>query len=263
MAMSNLSLRIISAIFIMFPIIFLTWYSIEFAEFFIYFFVIILAFELLEINKRKIKIILGLSTSVVLYITFETSTSILIQNNYFNFISAGSIAIFFMHNLYNKKYKYEFFIRNIFSLIFVYLISVYIFLNITIDKNIYICILLIASTSDTFAFIIGKFFGKKQLAKNISPGKTVEGAIAGFTASTSLGIIVFIYWIQISFLQSILYSVTFAVTTQLGDLAFSKIKRNRKIKDYGSMFPGHGGLLDRVDSGLVLFILSYFILLNG
>ena len=71
MAMSNIRLRIISAIFIMFPIIFLTWYNIEFAKFFIYFFATIISFELLEINERKIKIILSLSTSVVLYITFE------------------------------------------------------------------------------------------------------------------------------------------------------------------------------------------------
>ena len=96
MAMSNLRLRIISAIFIMFPIIFLTWYNIEFAKFFICFFATIICFELLEINKRKIKIILSLSTSVVLYITFETYVSKLIQNNYFNFISAGSITIFFI-----------------------------------------------------------------------------------------------------------------------------------------------------------------------
>ena len=263
MAMSNIRLRIISAIFIMFPIIFLTWYSIEFAKFFIYFFATIISFELLEINERKIKIILSLSTSVVLYITFETFASKLIQNNYFNFISAGSITIFFIHHIYNKKYKYNFFLQNIFCLLFAYLISIYIFLTISIEKNIYICILLIASTSDTFAFIIGKLFGKKQLAKNISPGKTVEGAIAGFIFSTILGIIVFTYWIQISMLQSILYSIIFAVTTQLGDLVFSKIKRNRNIKDYGSIFPGHGGLLDRVDSGLGLFIISYFIFLSG
>tara|TARA_Y100001970_G_scaffold267234_1_gene356910 strand:+ start:1215 stop:1997 length:783 start_codon:yes stop_codon:yes gene_type:complete len=259
MAMSNLRLRIISAIFIMFPIIFLTWYNIEFAKIFIYFFALIISFELLEINKRKIKIILSLSTSVVLYITFEIYAIKLIQNNYFNFISAGLIAIFFIYNLYNKKYKYKFFLQNTFSLLFAYLISICIFLTINTDKNIYISILLIASTSDTFAFIIGKVFGKKQLAKNISPGKTVEGAIAGLIFSTTLGIAVFTYWIQISILLSTLYSIVFAITTQLGDLAFSQIKRNRNIKDYGTIFPGHGGLLDRVDSCLGLFIISYFI----
>lgn len=105
--------------------------------------------------------------------------------------------------------------------------------------------------SDTAAYFIGKAIGRHKLAPQISPGKTWEGAIAGvcggiiisllFTLSTPLQLPL-VYW------QAVLLGVLISVFGQLGDLAESLLKRNFGVKDSGNMMPGHGGLLDRMDS---------------
>ena len=114
---------------------------------------------------------------------------------------------------------------------------------------------LAAYGSDTCALFAGMFFGKHKLAPEISPKKTVEGAIGGF-----LGGIIFcvLYGVvvqttmdrSVSFVALAIYGALGSVVGQMGDLSFSYIKRQYKIKDYGNLLPGHGGVLDRFDSVL-------------
>lgn len=111
--------------------------------------------------------------------------------------------------------------------------------------------------SDTCALFAGMLFGKHKLAPVVSPKKTIEGAVGGVLGATLLMVLVVLLYnkftpIDIPIWAAVLLGAVGAVIGQLGDLAFSVIKRHTGIKDYGHIFPGHGGVLDRFDS--VVFV---------
>lgn len=104
---------------------------------------------------------------------------------------------------------------------------------------------------DSAAYYIGKNFGRRRLAPSISPNKSVEGAIASVVASTIFGFVTFRYFDpQFPIWQILVLSVLGNIAGQAGDLAESALKRGAGVKDSGTMLPGHGGWLDRLDSSL-------------
>ncbi|MEG1395735.1 MAG: phosphatidate cytidylyltransferase [Oscillospiraceae bacterium] len=113
--------------------------------------------------------------------------------------------------------------------------------------------LVAAFTSDAFALFAGMLFGKHKLAPELSPKKTVEGSVGGFVGAIVCmmiygAIMQFGFQLQAHYLLLALYGAAGSAISQLGDLSFSYIKRQYKIKDYGNILPGHGGILDRFDS---------------
>ena len=113
--------------------------------------------------------------------------------------------------------------------------------------------LVIAFVSDAFALFAGMAFGKHKLAPELSPKKTVEGAVGGFLGAVVCtvaygAILQFGFDLKVNYLLLALYGALGSVVSQLGDLSFSYIKREYGIKDFGNIFPGHGGVLDRFDS---------------
>lgn len=120
--------------------------------------------------------------------------------------------------------------------------------------------------TDTGAYFVGLKFGKHKLIERVSPKKTVEGSIGGwlFGMILSFG---FAYLHNYFFggVNSLPYyliiSAILPIVSQIGDLSFSLIKRNYKVKDFGSLIPGHGGLLDRIDS--LIFSLIFLISVLG
>jgi len=114
--------------------------------------------------------------------------------------------------------------------------------------------------SDSGAYFAGRAFGKHKLAPSISPGKTVEGLIGGLVAAAGFAALcTFMFFPELPYKFSIPLAVVMAVVGVLGDLTESAMKRGSKTKDAASILPGHGGLLDRLDS--LLFnapILYYF-----
>ena len=118
--------------------------------------------------------------------------------------------------------------------------------------------------TDTFAYLVGIKFGKHKLTP-ISPKKSIEGSIGGIVGSTLIAII-YTYFINkicnagISYLEITGIAVVLSVLSQIGDLAASSIKRYVDIKDFGKIIPGHGGLLDRIDSILFIAPFAYFLL---
>lgn len=128
--------------------------------------------------------------------------------------------------------------------------------------------MLAAWLSDTFAYFIGSKFGKHKLSPKISPKKSIEGAVAGVAGTTVFGIAVYLICDHFYFrldtfnvFTSALITAFFCVMGMLGDLSASVIKRNYGEKDYGTIFPGHGGMLDRIDSFLFTLPSAYIIVL--
>ena len=124
--------------------------------------------------------------------------------------------------------------------------------------------LLVIFAGDTGAYYSGRWFGVKKLYPQVSPGKTVAGAIGGLAASLAVGL-GFGFWLHLGASLPGLFglALVIAVVGQFGDLFESMLKRRAQVKDASSLLPGHGGLLDRLDSltftGAVLFYLRVFI----
>lgn len=122
-----------------------------------------------------------------------------------------------------------------------------------------------AFACDTFAYLIGCKFGKRKLCPEVSPKKTIEGAIAGIIGVILAYIIIYaiaklVLNINLNIFVVILMSIVSGIIGQFGDLSASSIKRFCKIKDFGSIMPGHGGVLDRCDSIMFVAPLVYIIL---
>lgn len=126
-------------------------------------------------------------------------------------------------------------------------------------------IFIIAFGTDTFAYIFGNLFGKNKLCPNISPNKTVEGSLGGILGSLFLTLIFCLIMGISPIWKLMILSTLVSIFSQVGDLVASKIKRTAKIKDYGFIFPGHGGVLDRFDSiiftsPLIYYFVQYFLI---
>ncbi len=125
-------------------------------------------------------------------------------------------------------------------------------------------VILGAFASDIAAYFIGSKFGKRKLCPDISPNKTVEGSIAGIVAVVIAYIVITLiannyYSLDINMYLAIFSGVIIAIVGQFGDLTASAIKRFCKIKDFGSLMPGHGGILDRLDSMMFVAPVIYII----
>lgn len=114
-----------------------------------------------------------------------------------------------------------------------------------------------AFLSDTGAYFAGLKFGKHKLAPTISPKKTVEGVVGGVVGAI-VGMLLYclvlslFFKMQMNYLAAVAYGALGSVAAVFGDLCFSVIKRQTGIKDYGNLIPGHGGILDRFDSMMVV-----------
>ena len=124
-----------------------------------------------------------------------------------------------------------------------------------------------AFMSDTGAYFAGRAFGKRKLCPAVSPNKTVEGCVGGFIGSI-VGMIVYHLIVKatisldLGWVMIIVLGIVGSLLGQIGDLSFSVIKREYGIKDYGAIFPGHGGVLDRFDS--VLFVSpAYYLIITA
>ena len=133
------------------------------------------------------------------------------------------------------------------------------------EHGFYILLLAVLSScaTDIFAYLTGKKLGKRKLCPKISPNKTVEGSIGGIAGTVavllSLGLMLEkADVLQVNFFRLTLYAISSSIVGQFGDLSMSAVKRCLGVKDYGALFPGHGGILDRFDS--LLFIAPFTLL---
>ena len=131
-------------------------------------------------------------------------------------------------------------------------------------QYIYFLPFIISWMTDTFAYFTGMLLGKHKLIPAVSPKKTVEGAVGGTLFAVGFTVLYGFIVGEISgatpnYLALIIVSLLVSILSQCGDLIMSLIKRKFEIKDYGKLFPGHGGVLDRFDSIIVTAACIYFL----
>ena len=220
--------------------------------------------EILNLKKSHQPIpnivkILGLVTLLYLVLGNYGDISFYYYMGYNRFLLP--LIILLIPTIFYKKEKYK--VEDAFYLISaIYLIGLFFNLLITIrNANVYVLMYLISVTifTDTFAYAIGMLIGKHKMSK-ISPNKSWEGAIAGVIGGVTIALIVYCKLIAKLNIRIILITILLSIIGQIGDLVFSKIKRENDIKDYSKLIPGHGGILDRIDS-LSFIVFTYVIII--
>ena len=216
-------------------------------------------YEFLKFRKKIPMLIKVLAYLILAIITFKDILNINIESLIIIEIFVFLSSLIFINHEYHYKDAF-------------YLIGLILFLGISFSKVIFlrnlginhlIYLLLIATLTDTFAFLIGTRFGKKKLAPTISPNKTLEGLIGGIVVGTLFGTIYYIFYIKSikNIILIFLLTISLSLIGELGDLIKSSIKRYEKVKDFSNLIPGHGGIMDRIDS-LIFIVLMYILIIN-
>lgn len=185
-----------------------------------------------------------------------------------NYFSLGIfliiVALFSFTVFLHDKYNLNDIALTVFGIIYVTFLFSFIVLTRNLENGFYYIWLVFigAWATDTFAYFSGLMLGKKKLLPAISPKKTIEGSIGGIIGCVVITVLygVFInkFVNGIHIYHFVIIGAINGVISQIGDLAASSIKRYVKIKDYGRIMPGHGGVLDRVDSILFVAPVVYF-----
>lgn len=208
-----------------------------------------------------------ISYLAVIYIAFADSFVVMFKNSVQTInILPYLLIIFMILTVLRNHFKVK---DASFVLFAIYYIGLSFFTLVQIflrTNGIYelIYIILIAVFTDTSAYFIGTFFGKHKLCPDISPKKTKEGSVGGTILATILVMVYVLLVPKFTFLyDNIFYKIglTFllSIISQFGDLALSVVKRQFSIKDFGNLFPGHGGVLDRLDSILFTSLTYYYL----
>ena len=122
--------------------------------------------------------------------------------------------------------------------------------------------LLVTFATDTAAYFVGRAVGRTPLARTISPSKTWEGAAGGMLGAVAAAVLAnYALGLNVLLIEALILGLLVGVVGQLGDLAESRIKRLGDVKDSGNMIPGHGGLLDRLDSIVLNVLVAYYFII--
>ena len=195
-------------------------------------------------------------------LSYESFSKVFLPATVFYMIASGILKVLFF-----EKIDFETFISSFFTTVYTNLMFLHLLLAVMLPngKIVLWIILLIAWGTDTFAYFSGKFFGKHKLIEKVSAKKTVEGAIGGIIGAVivlviySLGCAYFDY--TVNYFNLVIVAIFGSVISQFGDLIASCIKRHYNTKDYSNLLLGHGGVMDRFDSVLVVAPFVYYIYL--
>ncbi len=220
--------------------------------------------EVIDLRKNK-------SFSYSLYIIMAISTLLITFGSYYISQDVQAIVLFIepivlsIFAIFNKDISFGDITTVFFLSIFIGYSTCYFIYFDGFSKFLFGYIIIIAYLTDVFAYLVGLKFGKHKLNERISPKKTIEGFIGGWFFGAAISFVFawifkFFYTNPIIFVVS---SLTLPLISQLGDLLFSMIKRYYDVKDFSNLIPGHGGLLDRLDSLLTitLFLGAIWIIL--
>jgi len=223
-----------------------------------------------NVGYKPIKIIGFAASLPVVFLSFEDFSINLgdlinIENMVF-FIFLITVILFSLIVFWHNKYNIIDICVTFLGIIYTTFMFSFLLLIRNMDNGFFhVWLVFIAAfATDTFAYFSGRFFGKRKLLPAISPKKTLEGAIGGTLGCVLVTILYGVYLKsshsinEVSLLNFAVIGLFCSIISQLGDWAASSIKRFAKIKDYGNLIPGHGGVLDRFDSILFTAPLVYF-----
>lgn len=138
--------------------------------------------------------------------------------------------------------------KSFFGLIYIYVPMIYVIQTAVKSPELILFIFILIWSSDTFAYLVGKGFGKHPFAPKLSPKKTMEGFVGGIIGTLIIGAVTNFFWGLTAMPIALSLAVTVSLIAPFGDLVASALKREADIKDSGVFLPGHGGALDRLDS---------------
>jgi phosphatidate cytidylyltransferase len=222
----------------------------------VFFFILTSLYEMYDVKKDKwpIWLYLLMVATIILFAVLDLST-----------LYIGLIVL--LMTLFLITILFEWFTPYDLSYIFTMMVLLTtalraVFLAVSYGRVELVFILIATYMTDTGAYFSGYFFGKNKLNERISPKKTIEGSIGGWLIGFIAGVAFAYFFVdRLPFNFMVVCSAIIPVISQIGDLAFSSIKRHFNIKDFGTIFPAHGGVLDRIDS--LLFSLMAFYILVG
>lgn len=241
----------------------------------------IAAYEIMRVSKCKNKVLTGFSCAVSavvpFYIAFDLGSIIPVSTGVL--IAAYVIAMLLIMLKWYDDTRFEHVALAIFgslavpsSIMTIYKVDELCSAHPELFQRsqivfILLCTMFAAWLCDTFAYFFGSKFGKRKLSPKISPKKSVEGAIGGVAGTTVCSVIAYIVCEVFFFTNDtikvwmVIPAVIFlCIIGMCGDLSASVIKRNFGEKDFGTLFPGHGGVLDRIDSFLFTMPALYILL---
>ncbi|MBL1219504.1 phosphatidate cytidylyltransferase [Chryseobacterium sp. L7] len=168
--------------------------------------------------------------------------------NYFLYSSALSVLVLLYFILLKTS------VKQLYGFIIALLVCLFAFPHLSFIRetasglNSIIFIVVVTELNDVFQYLMGKFFGKHKITPQISPNKTLEGFIGGVFLTVLLSNILGFFLLETDILVNTILGILLGVSGFCGDVFMSYLKRKAHIKDTGTLLPGHGGLLDRMDS---------------
>ena len=224
--------------------------------------------EILDLKKSHSKIPSGvilMAMAALIFLVFYEYNVDIFSYGLNHLFFALILILFLIPTLFSYK-NGEYNTKDAFYLIGVIILlgtafnAIIVFRNMNLYYLVYL--FLVTIMTDTFALVFGMLFGHHPLAPLISPKKTIEGAIGGLVMGSIIPSLFYYYFISpIPFYIILIISLLLSFVSQLGDLLFSKIKRENEIKDFSNLIPGHGGILDRFDS-IIFVVLAYVLLIQ-
>lgn len=207
--------------------------------------------------------LVGYAGAVIYYLT------LLFEKEEFSLIAVlfALVLIMSVYVFTYPKYHADQIMAAMFGVLYVAVMLSYIYKTRNLEGGAWLVGLIFLSSwgSDTCAYCVGMLIGKHKMAPVLSPKKSVEGGVGGVLGAALLGAlyaVVIAKWNPDSGHTALMYALICAVgalISMVGDLAASAIKRNKEIKDYGRLIPGHGGILDRFDSVIFTAPFIYFL----
>lgn len=217
-------------------------------------------YKILQINNKPLGFI-GYAAAVLYFTIIRMGRADMVMLLVIGFL----IAIMAMYVFTYPAYRSEHIMLAFFGLFYVGVMLSYVYQTRMLEQGAFLVwlIFLCSWGCDTSAYCVGVLIGKHKLAPVLSPKKSIEGAVGGVAGAALLGAV---YALAINYFAAVDANILHyavicavgAVISQIGDLAASGIKRNHDIKDYGTLIPGHGGILDRFDSVIITAPIIYY-----
>ena len=261
--MSNLLVRALSGFVFVFLLISCILYSESSLSGMLFIMMLLCVYEFKKMTKLSTNMVYVSASFIFLSQVPSLSSEPLIRIGLYS-----SLIIPFLHFVFDEKSSVTNLSNFFLSLVYIalpftaMLLLPYLSIHNTLiyyPKILLACFIMIWC-NDTFAYLVGKYFGKHKLLERVSPKKTIEGFIGGFIFTLFSCYLIAIYFETLLTIQWLIIGVIIGIFGVIGDLTESAFKRKFNIKDSSQLIPGHGGFLDRLDSIIVAAPIVYIYL---